>query len=271
MYRCFGSSGLPRNAGLDVLQWKHIRRQVQNLKELDRELVAFSESLPALYKPDGGEKSRELLKRRWPNHDLNRSKDRESTSGSVHGEETGEATRSATNGQPSKLGEEPGVYPFLALHRLMINTEIQYVQIALHRPYVLRMGEKYDPARTACFDAARIDCRCRDVLDVRLLGRITTPVATTWAVCIDYLSPYPISAQPDHIPTHLLARLWFSTSPFYSTRPVRTPQNCAVVLMIQSAKGVASAREVKIIQLFRAKADNAPRLGLPMKPRSAHK
>ncbi|KAG8722267.1 hypothetical protein FRC08_004892 [Ceratobasidium sp. 394] len=44
--------------------WNHIRRQVQNLKELDRELVAFSESLPALYKPDGGEKLRELLERR---------------------------------------------------------------------------------------------------------------------------------------------------------------------------------------------------------------
>ncbi|KAG8722266.1 hypothetical protein FRC08_004891 [Ceratobasidium sp. 394] len=39
----------------------------------------------------------------------------------------------------------------------------------------------------------------------------------------------------------------------------------------QSAKGVASAREVKIIQLFRAKADDALRLRLPMKPRSAHK
>ncbi|KAG9075294.1 hypothetical protein FS749_013042 [Ceratobasidium sp. UAMH 11750] len=25
------------------------------------------------------------------------------------------------------------------------------------------MGEKYDPSRTACFDAARIDRRCRDV------------------------------------------------------------------------------------------------------------
>ncbi|KAG9075293.1 hypothetical protein FS749_013041 [Ceratobasidium sp. UAMH 11750] len=64
-------------------------RHYDTVIELDRELVAFSESLPALYKPDGGEKLRELLERRRPNHDSNRSKDRESTSGSVRGEETG--------------------------------------------------------------------------------------------------------------------------------------------------------------------------------------
>ncbi|KAG9080714.1 hypothetical protein FRC06_006231 [Ceratobasidium sp. 370] len=156
-------------------------RHYDTVIELDRELVAFSESLPAVYKPDGGEKLRELLERGRPSHD--RSKDCETTN-----EETADdATRSPQNGQPSELGEAPGVYPFLALHRFMINTEIQYVRITLHRPYVLRMGEKY------------------------------------------------------FIQMHAN----------------------------QSANDVTSAREVKIIQLFRAKADDALRLRSPMKPGSA--
>ncbi|KAG8727926.1 hypothetical protein FRC10_005463, partial [Ceratobasidium sp. 414] len=90
-----------------------------------------------------------------------RSKDHEATNGTKEAAE--ETSQSPKNGQPTDLGEEPGVYPFLALHRFMINTKIQYVRIALHRPYVLRNGEKYDPSRAACFDAARIDQRCRDV------------------------------------------------------------------------------------------------------------
>ncbi|KAG9102284.1 hypothetical protein FS749_009624 [Ceratobasidium sp. UAMH 11750] len=127
--------------------------------------------------------------------------------GTARAEETGEAARSPTNGQPSELGEEPGVYPFLALHRFMVNNEIRHVRIALHRPYVLRMGEKYDPLEPPASTPPESTAVVETWLDGRLLGRITVHFATIRAVWIDYLSPYPISAQPDHIPT-----------PFYSTR-----------------------------------------------------
>ncbi|KAG8733096.1 hypothetical protein FRC10_000426, partial [Ceratobasidium sp. 414] len=132
-------------------------RHYDTVIELDRALVALSDSLPALYKPGGGGMSRGWLGRGR----ADRSQDREATNGTEEAAE--ETSQSPKNGQPTDLGEKPGVYPFLALHRFMINTERQYGRIALHRPYFLRNGEKYGPSRAACFDAARIDRRCRDV------------------------------------------------------------------------------------------------------------
>ncbi|KAG8729716.1 hypothetical protein FRC10_003499, partial [Ceratobasidium sp. 414] len=85
--------------------------------ELDRALVAFSDLLPALYKPDGREILREWLERGRTDC----SKDREATNGTESAAE--ETSQSPKNGQPTDLGEEPGVYLFLALHRFMINTE----------------------------------------------------------------------------------------------------------------------------------------------------
>ncbi|KAG8731711.1 hypothetical protein FRC10_001561, partial [Ceratobasidium sp. 414] len=159
-------------------------RRYDTVIELDRELVAFSESLPALYKPDGGEKLREFLERGQTGQD--RSKDRETTNGAE--ETTDDASRSPKNGQPTNLGEESGVYPFLALHRFMINTEIQYIQISLRQPYVLCNDTipREPPASTPPESTSVV----KKYLDARWFGPTVVPAVTTWAACIDY-STYP--------------------------------------------------------------------------------
>ncbi|KAG8733462.1 hypothetical protein FRC12_018879 [Ceratobasidium sp. 428] len=237
-------------------------RHYDTVIQLDRELVAFSESLPALYKPDGGDKLRELIERGRQSRSTetrSQSRDRETANGSVHGEEnTEEATRGSENGQPTESSEEPTVYPFLALNRFMINTEIQYVRIALHRPYVLRAGDKYNPSRTACFDAARIDRRCREIYRREVV--------------------WPDNrARQDHMGG--LYRLFNSTMILGIALLLNPAGPNAAELrgylddFIQlhanhAAHDATSAREVKIIQLFRAKADDALRLRSPMKPGS---
>ncbi|KAG9082087.1 hypothetical protein FRC07_014315, partial [Ceratobasidium sp. 392] len=230
-------------------------RHYDTVTELDRELVAFSESLPAIYKPDGANVLREWSRQK----ERGRSGDREIANGSVHGEETTEGDTSVglQNGQSKDSGrEEPrGVYPFLAMHRFMINTEIQYLRIALHRPYVLRMGDKYNPSRTACFDAARIDRRCREIFRHEV----------AWP---------DDRARRDHMGG--LYRLFNSTMILGIALLLNPAGPNAAELRgylddfiqlhaRQAAHDVTSAREVKIVQLFRAKADDALRLRSPMK------
>jgi hypothetical protein len=126
-------------------------RHYDTVLGLDRELVAFWQALPAVYKIDGGarvERGRAMStngRGRNGKVQASRSSDRGTVAGSVHGDEAmEEVAKEPESGKTAHVQEEmePGAYPMLATHRFMINTEIQYVRIALHRPYVLRAGEK---------------------------------------------------------------------------------------------------------------------------------
>ncbi|QRW06950.1 Fungal specific transcription factor domain [Ceratobasidium sp. AG-Ba] len=236
-------------------------RHYDTVLELDRELVSFWEALPPLYKVDGGERLRERNRRGRENRQsqdrdqdrgASRSRDREGSS------RPDEPMNEPERVGPNNLGEEPGAYPFLALHRFMINTEVQYVRIALHRPYVLRAGEKYDPSRAACFEAARIDRGCREIFRREVV----------WP---------DDRARRDHMGG--LYRLFNSTMILGIALLLNPAGPNAAELRgylddfiqlhaNQAAHDVTSAREVKIIQLFRAKADDALRLRSPMKPGS---
>ncbi|KAJ1303623.1 hypothetical protein OPQ81_011805 [Rhizoctonia solani] len=149
-------------------------RHYDTVLALDREIITFYEALPAPYRLDAGGKARTVMSERLRGRKSSsgdqqrassRSTDRGTIAGSPNEEELMEDGE--PDGKPSKpppySDPEPGAYPMLPTHRFMINTEIQYVRIALHRPYVLRAGEKYEPSRNACFEAARIDRRARDV------------------------------------------------------------------------------------------------------------
>ena len=53
--------------------------------------------------------------------------------------------------QPDKSLDEK--LPFLVTHRFLLLTEVMFVKIMLHRPYMLR-SDRYIQSRNACFDAA---------------------------------------------------------------------------------------------------------------------
>lgn len=125
-------------------------RHYDTVMALDRELVAFWEALPAAYRLDAGDKPSERPEpgRAWSN---GREPDRESRTsrssdrGSEHPDDImDDPDRAYEHESPlhQETMEQGGAYPMLATHRFMINTEVQYVRIALHRPYVLRAGEK---------------------------------------------------------------------------------------------------------------------------------
>ncbi|KAL0949504.1 hypothetical protein HGRIS_009557 [Hohenbuehelia grisea] len=52
---------------------------------------------------------------------------------------------------------------FIPVHRFLLITEILFVRIGLHRPYLLRRlrSERYNRSRTACFESAMKDFRVR--------------------------------------------------------------------------------------------------------------
>jgi hypothetical protein len=54
-------------------------------------------------------------------------------------------------------------HPFLPVHRHLLITEILFVRISLHRPYLLRrLGtDRYQPSRLACFESAMKDFQVR--------------------------------------------------------------------------------------------------------------
>jgi hypothetical protein len=53
--------------------------------------------------------------------------------------------------------------PYLAVHRFLVLTEIMFVRMSLHRPYILRRleSERFARSRRACFDAAKKDFALR--------------------------------------------------------------------------------------------------------------
>lgn len=53
--------------------------------------------------------------------------------------------------QPDKSLDDK--LPFLVTHRFLLLTEVMFVKITLHRPYMLR-SDRYIQSRNACFDAA---------------------------------------------------------------------------------------------------------------------
>ncbi|KAJ8515060.1 hypothetical protein ONZ45_g7465 [Pleurotus djamor] len=59
---------------------------------------------------------------------------------------------------------------FIAVHRFLLITEILFVRISLHRPYILRKlrSERYSPSRTACFESAIKDFQVRQAFRERM-------------------------------------------------------------------------------------------------------
>lgn len=53
--------------------------------------------------------------------------------------------------------------PYIPVHRFIIITEVFFVRISLHRPYLLRRlsSDRYSLSRRACFDSAKRDYRTR--------------------------------------------------------------------------------------------------------------
>ncbi|CAE6342058.1 unnamed protein product [Rhizoctonia solani] len=241
-------------------------RHYDNVLALDREIITFYESLPAPYRLGAGEKARTVMSERLRGRKQNgrgqqransRSTDRGTIAGSPNQDESmdGGPESDARPVKPPPYDEpEPGAYPMLPTHRFMINTEIQYVRIALHRPYVLRAGEKYEPSRNACFEAARIDRRAREGFRREV----------TWP---DH------RARRDHMGG--LYRLFNSTMILGialllnpagpNAAELRGYLDDFIQLHASQTTDVTSSREVKIIQLFRAKADDALRLRSPTK------
>ena len=74
--------------------------------------------------------------------------------------------------QPDKTLDE--TLPFIPIHRFLLITEILFVRISFHRPYLLRRlhSDRYLRSRTACFESAITD------FEVRQAFRDTVPKET---------------------------------------------------------------------------------------------
>ncbi|KZO94940.1 hypothetical protein CALVIDRAFT_483574, partial [Calocera viscosa TUFC12733] len=55
------------------------------------------------------------------------------------------------------------VYHFVPVHRFLIITEVFFVRMSLHRPYLLRRSDRYNLSRSASFKCARLDFRNRQL------------------------------------------------------------------------------------------------------------
>src|ERR1700754_4370708 len=73
-----------------------------------------------------------------------------------------------TSSLPPYFGLEPDTTldesrPYLPVHRFLVLTEIMFVRMSLHRPYILRRleSDRFARSRRACFDAAKKDFALR--------------------------------------------------------------------------------------------------------------
>lgn len=73
-----------------------------------------------------------------------------------------------TSSLPPPFALEPDTsldetHPYLAVHRFLVLTEIMFVRMSLHRPYILRRldSDRFAKSRRACFDAAKKDFALR--------------------------------------------------------------------------------------------------------------
>ncbi|EJU06051.1 hypothetical protein DACRYDRAFT_45478, partial [Dacryopinax primogenitus] len=55
------------------------------------------------------------------------------------------------------------IYHFVPVHRFLIITEVFFVRMSLHRPYLLRRSDRYNLSRSASFKSARLDFRVRQL------------------------------------------------------------------------------------------------------------
>lgn len=65
---------------------------------------------------------------------------------------------------PDKSLDE--THPFIPIHRFLITSEVFFIRISLHRPYMLRKldSDRFAFSRRACFDSAMSDFTVRDAL-----------------------------------------------------------------------------------------------------------
>ncbi len=88
-------------------------------------------------------------------------------------------------------------FPFIPVHRFLIEAEINFLRMALHRPFLLRsagsQGGRYMPSRKACLKAAHLDIRLRDYF-IRYLEEKHSP-----------------EQVPLHFRVHLGTYKWFNS------------------------------------------------------------
>ena len=72
--------------------------------------------------------------------------------------------------------------PFIPAHRFLLVTEILFVRITLHRPYLLRRlgSERYLRSRNACFDCALKDHRIRKAFSASSTKDVRDPIASAY-------------------------------------------------------------------------------------------
>jgi hypothetical protein len=100
-------------------------------------------------------------------------------------------------------------YSYIPLHRYLLTTEIMFVRISLHRPYILRRSnsDRYAPSRRACFNCAIMDYEVRQAYRrsqskevLRMVGNSYREFQTAMAAGIFLvLEPNGRDAQKMHI------------------------------------------------------------------------
>lgn len=72
--------------------------------------------------------------------------------------------------------------PFIPAHRFLLVTEVLFVRITLHRPYLLRRlgSERYLRSRNACFDCALKDHRIRKAFSASSTKDVRDPIASAY-------------------------------------------------------------------------------------------
>ncbi|PCH41032.1 hypothetical protein WOLCODRAFT_137143 [Wolfiporia cocos MD-104 SS10] len=73
-------------------------------------------------------------------------------------------------------------HPYIPVHRFLLVTEILFVRISLHRPYLLRRlgSDRYLRSRKACFESALTDYRIRQTFMATTTKEVRDPVTSAY-------------------------------------------------------------------------------------------
>ncbi|KZT12462.1 uncharacterized protein LAESUDRAFT_688987 [Laetiporus sulphureus 93-53] len=88
---------------------------------------------------------------------------------------------------PSYYAVDPDIsldqsHPYIPVHRFLLVTEILFVRISLHRPYLLRRlgSDRYLRSRKACFESALTDYRIRRAFLATTTKEARDPIASAY-------------------------------------------------------------------------------------------
>lgn len=138
-------------------------------------------------------------------------------------------------------------HEYIMAHRFLLITEILFVRISLHRPYILRRlgSDKYAPSRKTCFTSAMLDFEVRQAFRMSIQREQLDAMSNAYR----------------EFQTAMIAGIYLVLEPYGVDAPI---MHAILDVFLKEHEGVqelqsTTRREIKIIEFLKSKATSPDR------------